>query len=91
MTVLKPTELKTRTGAILDKTKRSPVYVEHNGTLLIITKAKLMPADENSLHSPWELNAQAIESFYDPAKAWDEVEIHVNDDGVARSRRTPSF
>jgi len=43
MTILKPSELKARTGAILDKAKQAPVYVERNGTLLVITKAKLVP------------------------------------------------
>ena len=70
MTVLKPSELKARTGAILDKAKHAPVYVERNGTLLVITKAKLVPAGEHLLLSPWELRARAIESFYDPAKTW---------------------
>ena len=70
MTVLKPSELKAKTGAILDKAKRAPVYVERNGTLLIITKAKLVPASEGLLLSPWELRAKAIESFYDSTKAW---------------------
>ena len=70
MTVLKPSELKANTGAILDKAKHSPVYVERNGTLLVITKAKLVPAPEESLLSHWELRANAIESFYDPAQAW---------------------
>ena len=70
MTILKPSELKARTGAILDKAKRGPVYVERDGTLLVITKAKLVLASENKLLSPWELRAKAIESFYDPTKAW---------------------
>jgi hypothetical protein len=70
VTVLKPSELKARTGAILDKAKHAPVYVERDGTLLVITKAKLVPANEDTVLSPWELRAQAIESFYDPAKAW---------------------
>lgn len=70
MTVLKPSELKARTGAILDRAKSAPVYVERDGTLLVITKAKLVPAHEDALLSPWELRAQAIESFYDPDKAW---------------------
>ena len=70
MTVLKPSELKARTGAILDKAKRAPVYIERDGTLLVITKAKLMPAGEDALISPWELRAKVIESFYDSTKAW---------------------
>lgn len=70
MTVLKPSELKARTGAVLDQAKHAPVYVERDGTLLVITKARLVPAPEDTLVSPWELRAQAIESFYDPAKAW---------------------
>ena len=70
MTVLKPSELKAKTGAILDKAKHAPVYVERDGTLLVITKAKLVPAQEELLISPWELRAKAIESFYDSAKAW---------------------
>ena len=70
MTVLKPSELKARTGAILDKAKRGPIYVERDGTLLVITKAKLVPAQEDRPLSPWELRAKAIESFYDPAKTW---------------------
>ena len=43
---------------------------KRDGTLLVITKAKLVPAPEDSLLSPWELRAKAIESFYDSAKAW---------------------
>ena len=70
MTVLKPSELKAKTGAILDKAKHSPVYVQRDGTLLVITKAKLVAAPEDSLLSPWELRAKAIESFYDSTKAW---------------------
>ena len=70
MTVLKPSELKARTGAILDKAKRAPIYVERDGTLLVITKAKLVPAQEGAPLSTWELRAKAIESFYDPAKTW---------------------
>ena len=70
MTILKPSELKARTGAILDKAKRSPVYVERDGTLLVITKARLVQAPEEAPLSPWELRARAIESFYDSAKAW---------------------
>jgi hypothetical protein len=70
MTVLKPSELKARTGEILDKAKRKPVYVERDGTLLVITKARLAPVQEKQLLSPWELRAEVIESFYDSAKAW---------------------
>ncbi len=69
MTIIKPSELKARTGAILDRAKRRPVYVEHTGTLLMIIKAKLVPAKEPAPLSPWELRANAIESFYEPAKA----------------------
>ncbi|HEV2394287.1 MAG TPA: hypothetical protein VG146_18195 [Verrucomicrobiae bacterium] len=64
MRVLKPSELKARTGAILDKTKHRPVYAEREGTLLVITKAKLVPTPQDSPFSPWELRAKAIESFY---------------------------
>ena len=70
MTVLKPSELKARTGAILDKAKHSPVYIERDGTLLVITKAKLIPASEDPLLSQWELRAKVIESFYDSSNAW---------------------
>ena len=70
MTILKPSQLKADTGAILDKAKRAPQYVERGGTLLVIKKAELVPAGEDSLLSAWELRAKAIESFYDPAKAW---------------------
>jgi hypothetical protein len=70
VTVLKPSELKARTGAILDKAKHAPVYVERDGTLLVITKAKLVPVSEDPLLSPWELRAKAIDSFYDSTKTW---------------------
>jgi len=70
MTILKPSQLKADTGAILDKAIRSPQYVERGGTLLVIKKAELAPIGEDSPLSPWELRAKAIESFYDPAKAW---------------------
>ena len=70
MTVLKPSQLKANTGAILDKAIHVPQYVERGGTLLVITKARLSPVQEDPLLSPWELRAKALESFYDPAKAW---------------------
>ena len=68
MTVLKPSELKARTRAILDKAKQGPIYVERDGTLLVITKAKLVAAQDYPLLSRWELKAKAIESFYDPPR-----------------------
>ena len=40
------------------------------GQLLVITKAELVPARQDLSLSPWELRARAIESFYDPTKAW---------------------
>ena len=70
MTVLKLSQLKARTGAILDKAKHARVYVERDGTLLVITKARLVPESEDPLLSPWDLRAKVIESFYDSAKAW---------------------
>lgn len=70
MTVLKPSQLKANTGAILDKAIRSPQYVERGGTLLVIKKAELPPTLHDPLLSPWDLRAQVVESFYDPAKAW---------------------
>ena len=70
MTVLKPSELKARTGAILDKAKHAPIYVERDGVLLVITKAKLVPAQDDPLVSPWDLRAKTIESFYDSDKTW---------------------
>jgi hypothetical protein len=70
MTVLKPSQLKANTGAILDKAIRSPQYVERGGTLLVIRKAEFPPTPPDSLLSPWDLRAKVVESFYDPAKAW---------------------
>ena len=70
MTILKPSQLKADTGAILDKAIRSPQYVERGGTLLVIKKAELAPVREEALLSSWELRAKTIESFYDPTKAW---------------------
>ena len=70
MTILKPSQLKADTGAILDKAIRSPQYVERGGTLLVIKKAELAPVPEAALLSAWELRSKTIESFYDPAKAW---------------------
>jgi hypothetical protein len=69
MTILKPSQLKAKTGAILDRAIRSPQYVQRDGTLLVIKKAEF-PEPENSILSSWELRSRAIESFYDPAKAW---------------------
>ena len=70
MTILKPSQLKAKTGEILDKAIESPQYVERGGTLLIITKAEFPSVPQDSLMSPWELRAKVLESFYDPAKAW---------------------
>lgn len=70
MTVLKSSQLKSETGKVLDRAIREPQYVERNGTLLVITKANLIPARDESLLSPWEIRAKNLESFYDPTKAW---------------------
>ena len=67
--VLKPSELKSNTGGVLDKAIHSPQYVSRNGILLVITKAELSPPEDPTL-SPWEQRAQVIESFYDANKAW---------------------
>ena len=70
MRVLKPSQLKARTGAILDRAIHSPQYVERGGTLLVIKKAEFHPSEEDFILSPWELRSKVLESFYDPAKAW---------------------
>ncbi|HTV40623.1 MAG TPA: hypothetical protein VMF08_08610 [Candidatus Sulfotelmatobacter sp.] len=70
MTVLKSSQLKSETGKVLDRAIREPQYVERNGTLLVITKATLVPAPGDALLSPWEIRAKNLESFYDPTKAW---------------------
>ena len=70
MTVLKPTELKADVGGVLDRAIESPQYVMRKGQLLVITKAELAPVREDQSLSPWELRSAAIESFYDPTKAW---------------------
>lgn len=70
MTILKSSRLKAEAGKILDRAIREPQYVERNGTLLVITKANLVPARDENLLSSWEIRAQHIESFYDPAKTW---------------------
>ena len=69
--VLKPSELKAATGKILDEAIERPQYVNRNGVLLVITKAELVPGlPDDSLLSPWEQRASALEKFYDPNKAW---------------------
>lgn len=70
MTVLKSSQLKSETGKVLDRAIREPQYVERNGTLLVITKANLVPAHDDTLLSPWEIRSKNLESFYDPTKAW---------------------
>ncbi len=70
MTVLKPSELKADLGNVLDRASEYPQYVMRNGELLVITKAELAPTGEAPSLSPWELRSKAIESFYDPNKAW---------------------
>jgi hypothetical protein len=68
--ILKVSDLKARTGAILDRAKRAPIYIERNGTLLVITKAGPVTETSNSPLSPFNLRAKTIESFYDSAKTW---------------------
>jgi len=70
MTILKSSQLKSDTGRVLDRAIRAPQYVERNGTLLVITKASLIPARDEPLLSPWEIRARQLESFYDSTKAW---------------------
>ena len=79
MTVLKPTDLKANLGGVLDQTAESPQYVMHNGQLLVITKAELVPAREDQSLSSQELRAKAIESFYDPTRKqvwWIELDTN---------------
>lgn len=45
MTVLLPSELKSKTGKVLDAAKREPQYVQRDGVLLVITKADLTAED----------------------------------------------
>ncbi len=70
VTILKPRDLKANLGGVLDRAVHRPQYVLRNGQLLIITKAELVPARKDAPLSPWELRASAIDSFYNPAKAW---------------------
>jgi hypothetical protein len=70
MTVLKAADLKSNLAGVLDRAIKHPQYVMRNGQLLVITKAEYVRTDEDQSLSPWELRAKAIESFYDPAKAW---------------------
>ena len=50
ITVLKPSELKAATGKVLDQAIERPQYVNHNGVLLVIRKADLVPrADDGGL------------------------------------------
>jgi len=70
MTILKSSQLKSDAGRVLDRAIRAPQYVERNGTLLVITKANLIPARDEPLLSPWEIRAKHLESFYDSTKAW---------------------
>ena len=70
MTVFKSSQLKADAGRVLDRAISEPVYVERKGTLLVITKANLVPARDEPMLSPWEIRAGHLESFYDPSKAW---------------------
>jgi len=70
MKVFKPSQLKSKTGAILDKAIHCPQYVERGGILLVIKKAEFSSVQQDSIVSPWEMRAQVLESFYDPTKAW---------------------
>jgi hypothetical protein len=70
MVILKSSLLKSQAGRVLDKAIHEPQYVERNGTLLVITKARLVPAQDEPVLSPWEIRARHLESFYDPAKTW---------------------
>ena len=44
MTILKSSRLKSHAGRVLDRAILAPEYVERNGTLLVVTKASLIPA-----------------------------------------------
>lgn len=69
--VLKPSQLRTATGKILDKAIRRPQYVSRNGVLLVITTANSVGESQNEgLLSPWEQRAKTLERFYAPTKAW---------------------
>lgn len=53
MTVLKPTDLKSDVGGVLDRAIDSPQYVMRNGQLLVITKVNLVPT---AAHKSWEVD-----------------------------------
>ena len=66
--VVTPSALKAQAGQVLDKAIKRPQYVIRNGVLLVITKADLPASASAAL--PWELRSTALDSFYDPDKAW---------------------
>jgi hypothetical protein len=70
MTIFKPSQLRARTGAILDKAKQTSVYVERNGTLLVITKAQAVTSPTGPYALALGGRANMIESFYDSTKTW---------------------
>jgi hypothetical protein len=70
MTVLKASQLEADVAGVLDAAKECPQYIERDGTLLVITTAELATTKDDPRLSPWEQRAAAIESFYDPDKAW---------------------
>ncbi|MCW5550548.1 MAG: hypothetical protein KIS67_00135 [Verrucomicrobiae bacterium] len=43
MTILQPSELKAETDRVLDEALKKPQYVERAGSLLVITRAEVMP------------------------------------------------
>lgn len=63
MTILKSSQLKSNAGRVLDEAIHAPQYVERNGTLLVMTKANLVPARDEPGLSPWEVRAGQLESF----------------------------
>ena len=54
MTVLKPSQLKADTGAVLDAAKKNPQYVVRDDVLLVIQRADSVPpsGEDETLSSP---------------------------------------
>ena len=60
-TILELEILKADTAKVLDEATQSPQYVNHNGVLLVITKAD----SAIGLLSSWEHRAKMLERFLD--------------------------
>ncbi len=52
--VLKPSQLKTNTGKVLDAAKSDPQYIVRDGVLLVLQRLNKLPSQQPAAITTWD-------------------------------------